>query len=233
MRCGRLAPSRIHVLHCIKQANPVNLQDPELWMPDGDCLVHLYAEGASRRGPSFKLSFAALASAQCEPLLYNYLKTNIATTPTSSISSEHGAFFPDYRKYELYIPAPDGYEKTTAHDFHLATRNFFAWVFEKPLVGAHLGHALVQLVQRMEMFRSRGVDNIQDAVDYMAEEGLSDFRDSPDHALGALYFAECYRLRQLWTDAFVHCVGMNDRLVESTGLEVGKLWFNLSVRMPG
>lgn len=148
------------------------------------------------------------------------MKTNVPSTPTSSNSSELGTFATGYRKYELYIPAPETFEKSSAHDFHLATRNFFAWVFGKPLVGAHLGHALVQLVQRMDMFRTKDQNNVDDVVDYMAEEGLSDFRDSPDHALGGLYFAECFRLRELWTDAFVHCVGMNERLVESTGLEV-------------
>lgn len=72
----------------------------------------------------------------------------------------------------------------------------------------------------MEVFRSNGQGNQQDIVDYLDEQAYSDFRECPDHALGVLYFAEELRLQDLWIDAFVHCVGMSDRLFSSPGLEV-------------
>lgn len=72
----------------------------------------------------------------------------------------------------------------------------------------------------MQVFRSNDEGNQQDILDYIDEQAYSDFRECPDHALGVLYFAEELQLQDLWTDAFVHCAGMNDRLASSPGLEV-------------
>ena len=45
-------------------------------------------------------------------------------------------------------------------------------------------------------------------------------RDCADHALAVLQFAETFQYREIWTDAFVHCVGMNDQLDTSAEFEV-------------
>jgi len=71
-------------------------------------------------------------------------------------------FFPtSARRHELYIPAPRSIERGQAFHYHSATRNFFAWVFGRPLVGSHLGGALVGLLNSMNEFRSAGENNVQ------------------------------------------------------------------------
>ncbi|KAI9806045.1 MAG: hypothetical protein M1833_004452 [Piccolia ochrophora] len=56
-------------------------------------------------------------------------------------------------------------------------------------------------------------------MDYMEDEAYVDMKESPDHALAILFFAENLRLQDLWTEAFVHCTGMNERLVASLEFE--------------
>lgn len=121
---------------------------------------------------------------------------------------------------DLYISAPPGTERGQAFLYHTATRNFFAWVFGRSLVGSHLGGALVGLLNSMNEFRSAGEGNFQALLDYMEEEGYLDMRNSPDHALGVLFFAEHFQLEEFWTEAFVHCVGMYESLPRSPGFEV-------------
>ncbi len=122
--------------------------------------------------------------------------------------------------YELYIPPPPTAERGQAFLYHTATRNLFAWIFGKSLVGNHLGGALVGLLNSMNEFRSPGEDNVQAIMDYMDEEGYAEMRNQPDHALAILFFAEHFHFKDLWVDAFAHCTGMNERLISCPGFEV-------------
>ena len=135
-----------------------------------------------------------------------------------SSSSEDGGYFTSPRtggKHELYIPAPSDISRENAFDYHLTTRNFFAWMFDIPLVGTKLGESLIRLQERMNEYRPDPDQNLDDILAYIDSQGYSDFRDCPDHALGILNFAEKFQLAELWTDAFVHCAGMNDSLISS------------------
>ena len=136
-----------------------------------------------------------------------------------SSSSDDGGFFANPSsagKYELYIPAPAHLNREEALQYHLTTRNFFAWMFEKPLVGLNLGESFVALQERMDEFRPDSEENQDDLLAYIDVMGYTDFRECPDHALAVLHFAEKFEYRDLWTDAFVHCAGMNNQLVTST-----------------
>jgi hypothetical protein len=122
--------------------------------------------------------------------------------------------------YEIYIPAPDEYTREEAFRFHITTRNFFAYLFEKPLVGVHLGQSMIDLQERMAVYRSTENDNNEDFLAFAEEMGYLDFSHSPDYALSALFYAEHFQNKDLWTDAFAHCVGMNDALCLSSEFEV-------------
>ncbi|CZS93292.1 uncharacterized protein RCO7_07768 [Rhynchosporium graminicola] len=195
-------------------------RDPELWYHDGNCHVHLYEQGQSRRGPAFKVSIDALLKANCRPLLDRFLAICPGGSPSSQWSSDGGYFSQTKDKlYELYIPAPPNVDRGEAFLYHTATRNFFAWLFGKSLIGVHLGGALVGLLNSMNEFRSKEEDNVQGIMDFMDEEGYADMRKAPDHALAILYFAEHFHFKDLWIDAFAHCTGMNERLIVSPGFE--------------
>ena len=205
----------------------INLQDPELWFPSGDCLVHFYAQGHSRRGASLRISLAAIESSNCGPLLEQYSAQNHAESP-STLSDRSASSDEDYfndpsppAKHELFIAAPAGLTRDDSFRFHLTTRNFFAWMFEKPLVGDRLGDSLLSLMERMNEFRSDEDENLEDILAYIDSQEYTDFRSCPDHALAVLRFAEKNELLDLWRDSFCHCAGMSDDLESSTDFEVG------------
>ena len=202
-------------------------QDSELWFPSGDCLVHFYERGSSRRGASLRISLADIESSNCGPLLRHFygepVPSSASTTPESDESSEASDYFQDPyppATHGLYIPAPTHLNREEAFQYHLTTRNFFAWMFQKPLVGDRLGCALISLLGRMNEYRPNPDNNQDDILEYMDNQGYTDFRDCPDHALAVLQFAEAFQYRELWTDAFVHCTGMNDQLDMSADFEV-------------
>ncbi|KAL8862748.1 MAG: hypothetical protein Q9178_000690, partial [Gyalolechia marmorata] len=200
-------------------------RDPELWFPSGDCLVHFYAQGHSRRGASLRLSLAAIESSNCGPLLQKYsAKVNAESPSTASdhSSSSDQDYFNDLlppAKHELFIPAPPGLSRDGSFRFHVTTRNFFAWMFEKPLVGERLGDSLLSLLDRMNDFRGDEDENIEDILAYMDSQEYTDFRRCPDHALAILQFAERHELLELWRDSFCHCAGMSNELQSSDEFE--------------
>lgn len=198
-------------------------QDSDLWFPDGDCLVHLHAEGRSRRGPSFRLPMAQIACSN--DVIMNCGSQSGADSPCSTdlSSSSDGGYFQDrsnLQTHELYIPAPTEMSPDEAFRYHLTTRNVFAGISGKPIVGFHLSQALIDLLERMNTFSSTEEDDLGEILDYMDEQGYLDFRESPDYALAVLNFAEHFEIPGLWTNAFAHCAGMNNRLVGSGEFEV-------------
>ena len=93
-------------------------------------------------------------------------------------------------------------------------------MFEKPVVGPRLGEALISLQERMDAFRPDKEENQDDMLAYLDIQGYTDFRECPDYALAVLQFSEKFECRALWMDAFVHCAGMNNRLIDSFEFEV-------------
>jgi len=191
-------------------------------------LIHFYERGHSRRGASLRVSLADIESSNCRPLLDRYFTEAAPPTPSSSSESDQVADAPEYfddpappAKFELYIPAPKTLSREEALQYHITTRNFFAWMYEKPLVGNRLGDALIALYERMNRFRPDREQNEDNVLAYIDGQGYSDFRDCCDHALAVLRFAEKLEQRELWTDVFVHCAGMWEQLDMSAEFEVG------------
>ncbi|OBR14445.1 Choriogenin Hminor [Colletotrichum higginsianum IMI 349063] len=192
-------------------------RDPELWFRGGNCFVHLYGKGQSRRGPAFKVPFGALLSAKCHPFVKRFMSRD--TMPESPVSFDDqyddldrwNALNPN-EKVELYIPAPPMADKEQSFAYHLATRNFFAWIFRRSVVGEHLGTALIGLLNSMAEFRGNDQDNIPDLMSYLDEEGYLDIKGQPHQALALLNLSEFFQMRDMYIDAFSHCVGMSEEL---------------------
>jgi hypothetical protein len=121
---------------------------------------------------------------------------------------------PDYR-VQLFIPAPPGAGAAETYRHHMATRNFFAWAMRgNGLVFDNLGGALVDLLGCMVSWRAHGIDHVADLVEFLEERGYWDFSGHPAHALAALRLAETYRIKDVYVDAFAHCVGMGGALMQ-------------------
>ncbi|RYN39632.1 hypothetical protein AA0112_g3517 [Alternaria arborescens] len=115
---------------------------------------------------------------------------------------------------ELFIPASEDSSQEPFRQ-HITTRNFFAFLLGKPLVGDHMGQAFVDLQERLQHFRPSHANNHQDFLDYAENQGYRDLVECTDYALASLFYAEHYKLRDAWVDAFAHCVGMSESLVLS------------------
>jgi hypothetical protein len=161
----------------------------------------------------FSLCFARTTTTSSESAL-----CDLDRSPQKLAAYDRGS-----KKVELFIPAPEDAARDGSFRWHITTRNFFAWIFGKPLVGVHLGQAMVDLQERMRLYRSGRVDNHQDFLNYADKQGYRNLSDFPDYALAMLYYAEHYKLRSVWMDAFAHCVGMNERLVLSPEFPVSLL----------
>ncbi|EFQ26961.1 uncharacterized protein GLRG_02132 [Colletotrichum graminicola M1.001] len=191
-------------------------RDPELWFRGGNCFVHLYGKGQSRRGPAFKVPFSTLLTAKCHHFVKRFMSYDSPESqgPFNDVFEDldrWNSLYPNER-VELYIPAPPTANKEQAFSYHLATRNFLAWVFRRSVVGEHLGIALIGLLNSMAEFRGDDEDNVSELISYMDEEGYLDIKGQPHHAVALLHLAEFFQMTDMYIDAFSHCVGMSEHL---------------------
>lgn len=185
-----------------------------MWYKNGNCFVHLYEKGQSQREPAFKIPLACLLSAKCEPMVQRFSDRSTTEEQSSRI--------------DLYIPAPPTASLSQALQYHIATRNFFAWVCRRSMVGDYLGDALVALVESLREFRDDDADNFQDLLSYLDEEAYLDMSNHPPHALAILQLAEKFQFKDMYIDALAHCVGMSERLYQSPGCSVS--WISYLTR---
>ncbi|TKA67966.1 hypothetical protein B0A55_09662 [Friedmanniomyces simplex] len=193
-------------------------KDSELWFEDGDCAVHLYTLGGSQRGPSLRLHYADVEALRCDYLTEQCLYSRDSPSP---LGSDGGASDSGYASShttkaglehcELYIPAPADAKREQAYIYHLTTRNFFAYATRKPVVGEKLGTALADLLERMREWLPKTAA-LANFTNYCEEQGYSNMAGNVDYALACLALAEHARLKELWVESFVHCVGMFERL---------------------
>jgi hypothetical protein len=184
----------------------MSLQDQELWQQDGDCLVHLYAQGRSQRGASFRTTCAEVELAVGQAFLTTYLAPEAASYDESPSTSSKQA------DYDLYIAAPENVTREDAYSWHITTRNIFAYIANKPLVGSQLGRTLVAVLERIQLFCPDKTSSTRSFLSYLQTQGYLNFVNHPMYALASLNFAEHMEQKDLWIDAFSHCVGMNDQL---------------------
>ncbi|KAM4057196.1 choriogenin Hminor [Hirsutella rhossiliensis] len=194
---------------CVKWASWE--RDPELWIHHGDCFVYLHCHGRPQKTPSFKIPFSALLAAGCHPFVARFLVTD-DHRPRTADEIERWYRQNAGRNVELYVPPPSTSDRKRVADHHLATRNLLAWATRGSLVGKHLGTALVTLFRSMHELRSPVADSVRDLVDYLDEKGYLSMTNLPHRALALLTLAETFQLRELYIRAFVHCVGMRERL---------------------
>jgi hypothetical protein len=116
--------------------------------------------------------------------------------------------------HEIYFPAPLNQSRTDTLRHHLTTRNFFALLMGKSLVGLNFCQALLDLYERLEMYMPPDSDNAGLMIDYITTKSFDDVRNDPASAIGLLIWSEGegVRWQEGWREAFVNCAGMYNRL---------------------
>ena len=190
------------------------MKDQDLWYDDADCLVHFHAQGSSQRPPSLKIPFAAVQRSNCSYLLDSCLSARTYSNFSSFSGSDYNpsaASSSSPRTYDLFVPAPADLTREQAYMYHVTTRNYFALLTNRAMVGEKLGLALADLWRRTREWQPND-SATSILLSYCEQQGYLSLAENVTHATAILVFAEQAQIQALWTNAFVHCVGMHERL---------------------
>ena len=110
------------------------------------------------------------------------------------------------------MEAPSGGSRIDILRYHITTRNFFAFMLRKPLVGFTFYQALVDLQERLEDYLAPTTDHVSVLKHYLVKLGLVNVCNEPRAAAGLLAWSEDVRWNEGWREAFVHSVGMYERI---------------------
>ena len=193
-------------------------QEPELCFTDGDLLVYLRQPGQSSRGPSFRVHTRVLQHRGFQSLLDHCITRPILHPARECLLKACPGCNKHPSAIELFIPAPVTANIDTVFDHHITTRNFFAWLYDKPLAGRALGVSLVALKERIDQYRNSPdrILNKKEIIAYTESQKYLDFRECVDHALAILHLAKHLEQDDMWIDAFAHAVGMSHRDISSS-----------------
>ena len=175
------------------------IQDPELWDEKGDSLVFF---SRNRTEPSFRIHSSLLRETGSDTLVDMLLYGTVR-----SFGNIPGI------SHKIYLDLPPGVkEKTEVLRHYITTRNFFAFLQRKCLVGFTFYQALVDLHERLEEYLPPGTDCTAAIRSYLDGIGLVNVSNEPRAAAGLLAWSEDVRWNEGWREAFVHCVGMYELL---------------------
>lgn len=134
-----------------------------------------------------------------------------------SSSSEVSSFGNEAQvKHEIHFPAPDGASRIEILRHHITTRNFFALLLNKPLVGLTFYQAVIDLHERLLIFMPRDSGCTDLVRGFLTRNRLHNVCNDPVAAAGLLAYSEDAAVRWLegWREGFVHCSGMYTKLQE-------------------
>ena len=119
-------------------------------------------------------------------------------------------------RYEIHFPAPDGASRVEILRHHITTRNFFALLLNKPLVGLTFYQALLDLHERLLTFMPRESNCIHVVIGFLTRNRLHNICNDPAAAAGLLAYSEDVEVHwpEGWREGFVHCSGMYTKLRE-------------------
>ena len=112
--------------------------------------------------------------------------------------------------YEIFFPAPPNSGKLEILRYHVTTRNVFALLMNKPIVGLTFYQGLVDLHERLMSYLPAETDCAGLIIKYLLVNGLNDVRNDPVAAAGLVAWSEDVEVRwqEGWLEGFVHCFGM-------------------------
>ena len=153
--------------------------------------------GRGYQEPSFRLSSFLLEEANSATLL-QLLDDGMIQAEGSKKNQTPGV------QYKLYMDTRSGGSKVDVLRHHVTTRNFFAFLLRKPLVGFTFYQALVDLHDRLEEYLSPDSDSAIALQSYLVLMGLVNVSNEPRAAAGLLAWSEDVSWNNGWREAYVH-----------------------------
>ena len=117
-------------------------------------------------------------------------------------------------RYRIHFPGPDGAAGQDLLRYHLTTRNFFALLLNRPLVGLTFYQTLVDLHQRLQLYLPGDPNCALVIIRCLMENNLHNVCNDPAAAAGLLAWSEDEEIcwQEGWREGFVHCSGMYAQL---------------------
>ena len=139
-------------------------------------------------------------------------RTNSGTVSIASVASADAQEAPV--RYQIHFPAPDGASRQDLLRYHLTTRNFFALLLSRPLVGLTFYQALIDLHQRLQLYLPGDPNCALIIIKCLMENNLHNVCNDPAAAAGLLAWSEDEEIcwQEGWREGFVHCSGMYTQL---------------------
>lgn len=118
--------------------------------------------------------------------------------------------------YEIHFPARNGASRIEILRHHITTRNFFALLLDKPLVGLTFYQALIDLHERLLALMQKDSKCTDMIAEFLTRNSLHNVCNDPAAAAGLLAYSEDYEVQwpEGWREGFVHCSGMYTKLRE-------------------
>ena len=208
-----------------------------MWDYTGDTLVYF---GYQRPQASFRINASLLEDTKSEILISKLeegfqrtakLSRNYARTSALQSMKNPGIVARERRqmpvlsedctpvgensiRHEIHFPAPENASRLDITRHHITTRNFFALLLSKPLVGLTYYQALTDLHERLSLYMPQEVNCSQMIIRHLIKNDLHNVSNDPAAAAGLLAWSENLEARwqEGWREAFVHCVGMHDEI---------------------
>lgn len=119
-----------------------------------------------------------------------------------------------YIRHEIHFPAPDDASRMEILRYHITTRNLFAFLLDKPLVGLTFYQALIDLHERLLMLMPREANCAELMMGFLMRNRLHNVCNDPAAAAGLLAYSEDDEVQwpEGWREGFVHCSGMYTNL---------------------
>lgn len=153
--------------------------DPELSAQDGNCFIYTSTSQVQREQPSFIIPFERLVWSQCQPLIKKAVtrETHSGHSPAGPETPRSTKSHPSRPICMLLLQAPKECGSDEVVQYDITTRNFFAWVMGKPIVGPDPTSALLALKIRMDVWRTSFADNFATLDQYAKTQGYGDLGD--------------------------------------------------------
>lgn len=153
------------------------MSDPDLSISDGNCLVYLSRQHVTSNRPLVCMPFEQLVYNKCLPLIEKVDTPDYFSSGAQSRPSDSSISQTKKQTCSLCLEAPQLYDTDAVRQYNITTRNFFAWIMNKPIVGPDPSSALLALKLRMDVWRTSNVNNMSDLYQYAKGQGYGDLGD--------------------------------------------------------
>ena len=171
-----------------------------------EILISMLQEGY-KRNPKPESSVMSACSPERGPR-----RLGLGSPAPSSFSDNRGS--ETQIRCKIHFPAPDGASRIEILRHHITTRNFFALLLNKPLVGLTFYQALIDLHERLLVLLPREASCTEVIIRYLTRLSLHNISNDPAAAAGLLAYSEDDEVQwqEGWREGFVHCSGMYTKL---------------------